>query len=110
MGNWETALKTVNEPDVLPHNKGTISVATLNYCGITYSPFEFYFKDYEKDIAAISAIFRKLIPQYVKNFNEKTFKWDMGKIDKSFKKGRYSNMFDGSVGVFWKTLLSRKQF
>lgn len=110
MGNFETALQTVKEPPQTSHQKNTISVATLNYCGIAFSPFEFYFKDYEKDIAAISAIFRKLIPKYVKNFNEKTFKWEMGKIDKTFKKGRYSHMFDGTVGVFWKTLLNRNEF
>ena len=34
----------------------------------------------------------------------------MGKIDKNFKKGRYSNMFDAGVGIFWKTLLNRQQF
>ena len=34
----------------------------------------------------------------------------MGKIDKTFKTGRYSNMFDGTVGLFWKSLLDRKEF
>jgi DNA-binding transcriptional regulator GbsR (MarR family) len=34
----------------------------------------------------------------------------MGKIDKTFKKGRYSNMFDADVGFCWKNLLTRNQF
>lgn len=45
--------------------------------------------------------------KYVNKFDEKTFKWDMGKIDKTFKKGRYSNMFYADVGIFWKSLLTR---
>lgn len=34
----------------------------------------------------------------------------MGKIEKNFKKGRYSHMFDPEVGIFWKRFLSRADF
>lgn len=34
----------------------------------------------------------------------------MGKIDKTFKKGRYSNMFYPNVGIFWHNLINEKQF
>lgn len=33
-------------PEVFRRNK--LKVATLNYCGIAYSPFEFYFSTKEK--------------------------------------------------------------
>lgn len=39
MGNFETVFQTVKEPPATSHTKPTISVATLNYCGIAYSPF-----------------------------------------------------------------------
>jgi hypothetical protein len=108
MGNFNI-LNSVQEPPTYSKlHKNSLTVATLNYCGIAHSPFEFYFEDKEKELTQISQIFKKLIPQYVEKFDEKTFKWDMGKIDKTFKKGRYSNMFDGKVGIFWKSLLSRE--
>lgn len=111
MGNFGVLDRVEQPPHVVSKlNKSHLTVATLNYCGIAFSPFEFYFKDYEAEISKISHIFRKLIPVYVEKFDEKTFKWDMGKIDKTFKKGRYSNMFDGEVGFFWKTLLNRQEF
>ncbi len=34
----------------------------------------------------------------------------MGKIEKQFKRGRYSVMFDPKVGIFWGALINRKQF
>lgn len=112
MGNFNDVLDKVEPlPQIVSKlTKPHLTVATLNYCGIAFSPFEFYFKDYEAEINKISHIFRKLIPFYIEKFDEKTFKWDMGKIDKTFKKGRYSNMFDGEVGFFWKTLLSKQEF
>lgn len=85
-------------------------MATLNYCGIAFSPFEFYFSDYNEELKEISSIFRKLVPQYVPNFNEATFKWEMGKIEKNFKKKRYSPMFDPEVGVFWGRFITREEF
>ncbi len=30
-------------------------------------------------------MFRMLIPEYVKTFDEKTFKWDVGKIDQKIQ-------------------------
>lgn len=47
--------------------------------------------------------------RYVDNFNDK-FKWEMGKIEKSFKLNRYSNMFDGRVGIEKKKFIDRKEF
>ena len=48
MGSFESAIQKVEDPSETPHAKKQMSVATLNYCGIAHSPFEFYFKDYEK--------------------------------------------------------------
>lgn len=34
----------------------------------------------------------------------------MGKIEKNYKKGRYSHMFEPEVGIFWKRFISRADF
>ena len=47
---------------------------------------------------------------YFPKFDEKKFKWKMGKLDKAYKKNRYSPMFYEDVGVYWKNFLNRRQF
>jgi hypothetical protein len=73
-------------------------VATLNYCGIMNSPFEFYCEDFKEELKEIGQLFVKLIPNYFPEFNEKTFKWDMGKIDLKYRT-RYSPMFTIEAGI-----------
>ena len=73
--------------------RDSISVATLNYCGIMYSPFEFYSEEYKNDLENISNIFVRLLPNYIPDFNPKEFKWTMGKLELKLKLGRYSPMF-----------------
>lgn len=67
MGSDFNVLKTVDSAPLPASNltRSHLTVATLNYCGIAFSPFEFYFKDYEVEIEKISKTFRKLIPVYV---------------------------------------------
>lgn len=76
----------------------TLTVATLNYCGIMNSPFEFYCEDYLTELKDISTEFIALLPRYFPNFNKTNFKWDMGKIDLKFR-NRYSPMFDLYAGI-----------
>lgn len=68
MGN-SNIFESIKEPVSQIAKEGGLTVATLNYCGIAYSPFEFYFKDYENDIKAISEIFKQLIPKHIENFD-----------------------------------------
>ncbi len=51
-----------------------------------------------------------MVKYYVKDFDEKKFKWQMGKIEKNFKLGRYSNMFEKNVGIEKKKFIDRKDF
>ena len=88
---------------------GVMKICTLNYCGISYSPFQFYFREHEDELQKISSIFTQLVAKYVKNFDAK-FKWDMGKIEKNFKLGRYSNMFDKSKGIEKQKFIDKKEF
>ena len=90
--------------------RDSISVATLNYCGIMYSPFEFYSEEYKKELENISSIFTRLLPNYLPDFNPKEFKWTMGKLDLKFKIGRYSPMFRLQTGVEDGHFLNQEQF
>ncbi len=94
-----------------PTSQGnTLTIATLNYCGILSSPFEFYSQENQQEQARISKIFRQLIPQYIPNFNESNFQWKMGKIGKDIQKGRFSLMFDPSAGSNGERFLNRAEF
>lgn len=42
----------------------SLIVATLNYCGIMNSPFEFYCNDYEQELKDIGACFLSILPLY----------------------------------------------
>lgn len=91
-------------------NKSTLTVATLNYCGIMNSPFEFYCEEFENQLKDISVIFLSLLPKYIPNFSKDTFKWDLGKIDVKLRIGRYSPMFTPEVGVEQGKFLNRADF
>jgi len=56
-------------------DKKTLTVATLNYCGIMNNPYEFYCEDIELELKEISNIFLGLIPKYIPNFEKEKFKW-----------------------------------
>jgi hypothetical protein len=85
-------------------------VATLNYCGILASPFEFYSQENQEQQARISKIFRQLIPHYVPAFDDQKFQWKMGKIGKDIQKGRFSLMFDPSACSDGHRFLNRAEF
>lgn len=91
-------------------NKKTLTVATLNYCGIMNSPFEFYCEEYEPELKEISSIFLSLIPRYVPTFNKEKFKWEMGKIDLKVRVGRYSPMFKVDIGIENGKFVNRVDF
>lgn len=44
MGNF--GFDCLETPKII--NDKTLTIATLNYCGIAYSPYEFYCSDMEK--------------------------------------------------------------
>jgi hypothetical protein len=88
MGCWSSTEGTVSSP------KNGLIVATLNYCGIMNSPFEFYCAEYQNELQKISEIFTSLLPKYIPNFVKEKFVWEMGKIDVKFRVGRYSPMFE----------------
>ena len=75
-----------------------LTVATLNYCGIMNSPFEFYCDDYLTQLKSIGQQFVELLPKYFPEFDKKTFKWNMGKIDLKYR-NRYSPMFIINAGI-----------
>jgi hypothetical protein len=79
--------------------KKELFVGSLNYCSIMNSPFEFYCQDLGEELHEISNIFSTLIPQYVPNFNQNSFKWGMGKIDVKVRTERYSPLFKLGVGI-----------
>lgn len=45
MGNYNI-LSCIKQPIHKNSKKTTLTVATLNYCGVAHNPFEFYSKDY----------------------------------------------------------------
>lgn len=81
-----------------PIATSTLTVASLNYCGIMNSPFEFYCDDYYNELKDISNEFVAILPKYFPKFNKTSFKWEMGKIDLKFR-NRYSPMFDMQAGI-----------
>lgn len=78
--------------------KKSLVVATLNYCGIMNSPFEFYCDDYLIPLQEISNHFLNIIPLYFPDFQKDNFQWKFGKIDAKFRH-RYSPMFFMKVGI-----------
>ena len=107
-------MRCVNAGDAtLPSSlisKKTLTVATLNYCGIMNSPFEFYCEEYEIQLKDISNIFASLIPKYYPGFVKEKFKWEMGKVDLKIRVGRYSPMFKAETGIEDGKFLSRRDF
>ena len=87
----------------------TLTVATLNYCGIMNSPFEFYCDDYLTELKDISKQFVNVIPRYFPTFNKTNFKWEMGKIDLKFRT-RYSPMFYLTSGIENHKFVSEETF
>jgi len=47
---------------------------------------------------------------YVPNFNEKTFKWNFGKIDLKVRTERYSSMFHPHVGIIGDHFMTKAEF
>ena len=87
-----------------------LTVATLNYCGIMNSPFEFYCDDYLTQLKQIGQQFVELLPKYFPEFDKKTFKWNMGKIDLKYR-NRYSPMFIINAGIKEdKTFMTQEEF
>ena len=105
-------------------NKKELVVATLNYCGIMQSPYEFYVEEYMDELKQISNTFEKIIAENynIKNFNKRNqkdekgqkskFKWKGGKLDHWFRPDRYSPMFDSMVGydIRQQKFLTKKEF
>jgi hypothetical protein len=78
----------------------TIRVNTLNYCGIPSSPFEFYISDYEPQLEIMGNIFEKMCNQELVGFKENSNLTKLfGSLEKNFKKGRYSPMYEKLAGV-----------
>ena len=73
-------------------------MATLNYCGIMNSPFEFYCDDYAHELKEISRHFLDIVPLYFPDFSRDKWKWQFGKIDVKFRH-RYSPMFFMNAGL-----------
>jgi hypothetical protein len=48
--------------------------------------------------------------EYVIHFKEGRFRWEMGKIEKNFKLGRYSNMFSMNTGIEKQKFIDKKEF
>lgn len=95
VGGNEDKRKSRTDLDVKSH----LTVATLNYCGIMNSPFEFYCDGFTNELEQLSAIFVGLLPKYFPAFNKDKFKWEFGKLDVQFRIGRYSPMFDLGTGI-----------
>lgn len=74
-------------------NKKELAITSLNYSGILLSPFEFYSEDYWEDEQELSKCFRTLLTESVANFDPKTYKWGIGKIDKDLQRQRYSPLY-----------------
>ena len=85
-----------SQPGLQPNSY--LTVASLNYCGIMNSPFEFYCDDYLIQLKDIGKIYLDLLPKYFPQFNKDTWKWNMGKIDLKFR-NRYSPMFQLDAGI-----------
>lgn len=88
-------------------------VASLNYCGIMNSPFEFYIQDQHKGVDEINKIFKQLVTKRIPGFNfndKKNNQWKGSNIDQKFRMKRYSPMFDIMVGINRGKLMSRAQF
>ena len=108
MGCVNNSEKSKAPEDIL--SKRTLTVATLNYCGIMNSPFEFYCEEMELELKEISSIFLSLLPRYIPNFNKEKFKWEMGKIDLKVRVGRYSPMFQADVGIINGKFINKADF
>lgn len=88
-----------------------LTVATLNYCGIMNSPFEFYTNHLTEQLAKLSEIFVELIPRYAPDYKPgEKFAWRFGKIDVKFRTGRYSSMFELGVGIEEGRFVSEARF
>jgi len=75
-----------------------LKVSTLNYSGILDSPYEFYSNELEKKENQVSKITHELL-KLRPGYNEKDFKWKLGKIDQKCQKERYSPLYCPEVGV-----------
>ena len=74
------------------------------------SPFEFYCDDYRTELKEIGDIFIGLLPKYFPDFDQKTFKWNMGKIDLKYR-NRYSQMFIIKAGIKEdNTFMTKEEF
>lgn len=65
--------------------KKDVVIATLNYSGILYSPFEFFSQEMEAEEREVSDALRKRLGVMFPNFDKKTFKWNLGKIDQKLQ-------------------------
>ena len=75
-----------------------LTIASLNYCGIMNSPFEFYCDDYLTELKDIGKEYLSLLPKYFPDFDKDSWKWNMGKIDLKLR-NRYSTMFQIDAGI-----------
>ena len=97
-------------------NKKELVVATLNYCGIMQSPYEFYVEEYMDELNQISKKFEDIAENYnIKDFDKRKqgkFNWAGGKLDHWFRPDRYSPMFNFMVGydLRQQKFLTKKEF
>ena len=97
-----------NQPGLQPSI--FLTVASLNYCGIMNSPFEFYCDDYLVELKDIGREYLALLPSYFEGFDKATWKWNMGKIDLKLR-NRYSPMFQLDAGITPSNcIMSREEF
>ncbi len=77
-----------------------ISVTTLNYSGTINSPFEYYTINENDKFEELSKKFEQNVEQWLKSEGRsyEGFKWSIGSIDKVFKIGRYTPIYDKSCG------------
>ena len=57
-------------------------MATLNYSGLLQSPFEFFSSEMKNFEQEMSDCFRNKMMEFIPNFDQNTFDWNIGKIDK----------------------------
>jgi hypothetical protein len=57
----------------------------------------------------MSQICRSLITK-IPNYEAKTFKWEIGKIDKLYHRERYTPIYDQNVGVENGSLINKQTF
>lgn len=79
-----------------PKDQG-LTLATLNYSGIQDSPYEFYETENETELK-LNQIFSEVCSKYIKEFQEKSFKWKISRFDKEWHT-RYSPLYLKACGV-----------